>query len=113
MTLPENVRKRRKQFRLSQADLSRKSGVPQTTISAIETGARSPTAETIVMLARGLECSVDDLLDSTQEENKNPIAETDDEIKEEIIRLVGQLPQEALPQIRDFAAFLKSRRAEQ
>lgn len=49
--------------RLTQKELSELSGVPQQTISAIETGARrDPGASTLAMIAKALKCTVDDLI---------------------------------------------------
>lgn len=48
---------------LSQADLSRKSSVPQPMISEIESGvAKYPQINTLFKLASALRCSVDDLI---------------------------------------------------
>lgn len=48
---------------LSQAELSRKSGVPQPMISEIESGvAQYPQINTLYKLSRALRCSVDDFI---------------------------------------------------
>lgn len=48
---------------LSQAELSRKSGVPQPMISEIESGvAQYPQINTLYKLAQALRCSVDDFI---------------------------------------------------
>ena len=48
---------------ISQYKLSSLSGVPQQTISAIESGARkNPGVETLLPLARAMGCLVDDLI---------------------------------------------------
>lgn len=48
---------------LSQADLSKRSTVPQPVISEIETGGvKSPQIDTLFKLARALRCTVDDLI---------------------------------------------------
>ena len=104
----QNMALLRKEKKISQEELAEKSGVTQQAISMIEAGKRSPTEYTMQQLAHGLGVPLSEMV-----ETKNPIAVEDDGIKEEIIRLVGQLPQEALPQIRDYAEYLKSRRAEQ
>ena len=52
----------------SQMQLSMKSGIPQTTISAIECGKiNSPTIWLMVKLARALGCNIEDLIDATTE----------------------------------------------
>jgi transcriptional regulator with XRE-family HTH domain len=52
----------------SQTKLSIKSGVPQTTISAIETGKICPTVKPLKKLASALGCKVSDLIDDIPEE---------------------------------------------
>lgn len=64
--LVEAYRKRRK---LSQAQLSEISGVPQPMISMIETGSvPNPGVGTLYRLAGALKCTVDDLIE--EEETK-------------------------------------------
>lgn len=110
MGIAENVRNRRKALRLSQPALSKKSGVPQTTISAIETGNRMPTADTIMMLAKGLACTSDELLQGEKMGRKKLAASNGDELRQEIAILLDALPDEELSQIRDYATYLISRR---
>ena len=57
------VREFRKKAAISQKKLSSLSGVPQQTISAIESGARkNPGVETLRPIAKALGCAVDDLI---------------------------------------------------
>ena len=73
-----------------------------------------PTEETMVLIAKGLKCTVGDLLGESGIQNeKKPTANPDDELKKEIIDLIGLLPEDDLPQIRDYVAWLKSRHAKQ
>ena len=54
------IKERREELRMSQEELSEKSGVNRTTISAIETGkAEQVMTGTLVALARALETTVD------------------------------------------------------
>ena len=56
------LQEKRKNKGLSQLELSRISGVPQQTISNIESGARkNPGIETMAPIAKALGCSLDDL----------------------------------------------------
>ena len=50
---------------LTQQDLSRRSGVPQSVISDIENGKTAyPRVDTAIALARVLDCTVDELFDN-------------------------------------------------
>jgi transcriptional regulator with XRE-family HTH domain len=102
----ENLIRCRKALKMSQDELSERSGVSQQAISMIEAGKRSPTEFTMKQLARGLGLSLSDLLGNEQ---KNPTAGSGDGIKEEIMLLMRLLPEEALPEVRDFVAWLKAR----
>ena len=54
------IKERREELRMSQEELSEKSGVNRTTISMIETGkAEQVTTGTLVALAKALETTVD------------------------------------------------------
>lgn len=54
------IKERREELRMSQEELSEKSGVNRTTISAIETGkAENIMTGTLVALAKALETTVD------------------------------------------------------
>lgn len=57
------IAKLRKELGLSQAELSRRSGVKQQTICMLETGKRkTPRLDTAAKLAAALNCTVDELL---------------------------------------------------
>ena len=57
------IAKLRKELGLSQAELSRRSGVKQQTICMLETGKRkAPRLDTAAKLAAALNCTVDELL---------------------------------------------------
>lgn len=90
----------------TQAEFAKKSGVPQSTISAIETGIRNPTFETIRMIAKGLDCSVDELMADDQNEKKS--ADDCGGLRESVVSLLLDLPQEDLRQIHDYVSWLKS-----
>lgn len=108
MSFSENVKNRRMKKGWTQAMFAKISGVPQSTISAIETGVRRPTFETIKMIASGLECTVDELMDNDTQEKK-PVAENGDGLREAVVNLLMALPEDDLREMRDFAAFLKAR----
>ena len=60
--LGENCRSRRTHLKISQAELSPRSGIAASHLSYIEHGKANPTLEILESLADGLGCSVLDLL---------------------------------------------------
>ncbi len=65
MDIGESVRLRRIQLKMTQTDLSQKTGIKQPTISAIENGVNKPAIETIVLISEALGCTVSDLVGQT------------------------------------------------
>ncbi|MEJ7928144.1 helix-turn-helix transcriptional regulator [Sphingobium sp. AN641] len=65
--LGENCRARRTQLKMSQAELSERSGIAASHLSYIEHGKANPTLEVMEHLAEGLGCSVLDLLNADKE----------------------------------------------
>lgn len=54
----------REKRNLNQRELAERSGVPQPIISQIEIGlVKAPRIDTLVKLAKGLKCTVDDLIE--------------------------------------------------
>ena len=75
MTLGEHVRKRREQLGLSQRELARGSGIPQSTISNIERGVQEDVTTAVLRpLARALRCSADLLIGLYDEESWPAVA---------------------------------------
>lgn len=65
------LRQAREKKGLTQAQLSLLSGVPQQTISAIESVSRkNPGIDTLLQIASALGCTVDDLLDKNKKEGE-------------------------------------------
>ncbi|MBB4642762.1 helix-turn-helix domain-containing protein [Rhizorhapis suberifaciens] len=60
--LGENCRERRAKLKMSQAELSERSGIAASHLSYIEHGKANPTLEVLEHLADGLGCTVLDLL---------------------------------------------------
>lgn len=99
----DGMKQRREQLGMSQLALSKKSGVPQSTISAVECGARIPKEDTMVMIANGLNCTVGDLLgENGQIEKRSPPPLKDDELRAYAVRRVSNLPDSALARVWDF-----------
>lgn len=66
------LQEKRKNKGLSQQRLAEISGIPQQTISGIESGVRkNPGVETLAPLARALGCSIDDLYVNETKERSN------------------------------------------
>lgn len=98
LTFADGMRAERKRQRLSQMELSDLSGVPQSTISAVESGARKPTEDTMVMIAAGLRCTVSSLLgDSIR--TKEPAAIYGDELRAKVIDRIMRLSDPAFGQV--------------
>lgn len=62
-----DLKRIRKEKKLTQQDLSQLSGVPQQTISRYEKGSRNADSENLKKLALALEVSADDLLGITEQ----------------------------------------------
>ena len=108
MNFAENMKARRKELKLSQVSLSFKSGVPQQTISAVERGDRIPNAETMMLIAKGLKCSVDYLLYGREEDKPADIDGLDDEL----VSLLVNLPDKDVQRVKDFVQGIKASREE-
>lgn len=63
----ENLRKLRKQKRISQVSLSIKTGIDQSLLSKYERGVRQPSVDNLTILADLFHTSTDYLLDRTDE----------------------------------------------
>lgn len=72
----QNIKKRRKELKMSQSELARRSGISQSAISDIEslTVTKSPSTETIKMIAPALGCTVAELMGEDAESNQPPIS---------------------------------------
>lgn len=100
------LKEERKRKNFSQIELSRKSGVSQQTISAIESGRNSPSEQTILMLAAALSCPIGELLG----EKKNSPSSEGEELRETVVSLLSDLPAEDVQRVQDFVAGLKAAR---
>lgn len=58
----DRLRKRRKELGLTQMELGRMIGCAGNTITNYEKGQREPNLETLIKLARVLNCTLDDLI---------------------------------------------------
>lgn len=83
--IARRLRKARKQKKLTQLDLSFKSGVSQNMIACIEAGKRNPSFQTMIKLCRALDIRLSDILKDIE-----PVANTSEtayrkKVKDEII----------------------------
>ena len=109
MSFSENMRKIRIKKKLSQTDLEKRCGVSQSAISAIERGERSPTEETMRMIAKGLRVPLSALLDDAEK----PATDAGSGLKDEIIDLLDDLREDEALRMRDYAEWLLSRRGKE
>lgn len=79
----KRLKNAREEAKLSQLELSYRSGVSQNMITYIETGKSSPTLTTLLKLSNALNINPAVLFDDTPEEK--------DKKKEEIVKLVRSL----------------------
>ena len=111
MSFPDNMKARRKELGISQTALSVRSGVPQSTISAVERGDRTPTADTMMLIAKGLRCSVDALLYGEDRANEKPAVDIS-RLDDELIDLLVALPDKDVQRVKDFVQGMKAARGE-
>ena len=71
---PENLKKLRKKFKLSQEDLGQKINISKQTISKYEKGFIEPNFHTLIEISRVFNCSLDELVfGNLKLKNKNPV----------------------------------------
>jgi len=62
-TLAQNIKRLRKQLKLSQEELAKKAGITYSTLIKIESGKNdNPTIKTLLKIAKALNVKIDDLL---------------------------------------------------
>ena len=62
-TIGDKIKKRRNKHGLTQDELARKSGLPYTTLTKIESNViTKPTIQTVMKIAKGLGIGLDDLM---------------------------------------------------
>lgn len=108
MLFGEGMKLERKRLKLSQKELSIKSGIPQQTISAIECGTSEPTEHTMVMVADGLGCTVGRLLG--EYDIKISPSESTDELKALMAEIMTGLSAADFQRVLDFVAGIKAAR---
>jgi predicted transcriptional regulator len=64
--LAENIKRRRADLSIDQAELAARAEVAVSEVAALEAGDRQPLASTMKKVAEGLECELSDLLDGVR-----------------------------------------------
>lgn len=62
MTLGENVRVKRNEYKLTQIELANRVGISRQTVTLIESGYRVPSLGVVEALADTFHCSIDELV---------------------------------------------------
>lgn len=93
--LGENLRKLRNERHITQQDLANVSGVSKETISKIESGKQNATSTSLVKLAKGLGCTVDQLVMGIEDGWKG----TEDDHIDRLCEELKQLPEEGRSQV--------------
>ena len=98
-----NLKKYRKEKRITQIRLSIESGVSQETISAYESGKAMPSADTLIKMSDFLGVSIDFLLDRTD----NPLININKDINSEMLNIYNQLTKEQKEDVLKYARIRK------
>ena len=103
-----NIKKRRKEMRLSQARLSPLSGISQSAISDIENPdvTKRPNTDTIQKIAAALQCTVSELMGEKADGQEKP-ADLGG-LDEQLVEMLVNLPEQDVQRVKDFVAGLKA-----
>lgn len=96
----------RKAKKLSQNRLAKEAGIGQSTLSAIESGVKNPSIETVRLLASALGCSAACLLG--EDGNEKTADDVVSGLQEEAVTLLRSLPESAKDQAVQYLRFLAS-----
>lgn len=86
----------------SQNALAKRAGIAQATLSAIEAATKSPSVETVILLAKALDVSVSQLITG----KKIDQGTQEDPLIDQIIKNARKLTPERRQQLEDYARFL-------
>ncbi len=91
-SLAANLRRLRKQAKLTQADLARQAGLPRATLANMEQPGTNPSVQTVVSVAKSLGVSLDELLSPAPEQRHYKVIPRDmQEYRAEAGRFVARL----------------------
>lgn len=108
MEIGERIKNIRKQKKMTQVELSKKSGVKQATISAIENLHNKPTAATMELIAAALDCTMSELLGETIRTEKSPIIAN--AARDRVVELLMELTPDECQRLIDFGEGIKAGR---
>ena len=108
MTTGQKLKALRKKRRMTQQALESRSGVSQSAISAIELDSRSPSLDTVKLLAKALRVDPSDLM---SDETKKP-ADNLSGLDEQLIDILVNLSDPEIQRVKDFVSGLKAARKE-
>lgn len=108
MDFSEWLMKELKERDLSQSDLSRKSGISQSQISLVLSGARKPGIEFCNAISKVFKLPLEDIY---RHADLMPASIKDDEDQstKEIVHLLNQMDKDSVQQVKDFVKFLANK----
>lgn len=107
MTIGDNIKALRERFDLTQAQLGEIAGVSDKAVSTWENGANVPRMGAIQKIADYFGIPKSEIIEGRQEEKKPTQL---DELREEVLNLLVDLPVRDLFRVMEFAAELKAAR---
>jgi transcriptional regulator with XRE-family HTH domain len=106
----KNIKRLREAKGISQNGLAKMSNVSQSAISSIEATTKSPSVDTVFLLAKALGVSVTSILFSPEELEK--LTAMGDELDNELLDVIRQLSPQDQQRLKDFAEGLIAARKE-
>lgn len=107
MEIGDRIKAMRKSIGMTQVQLSKITGISQSSISDIENRTNNPSSATLQLIASAFGCSIADLVDSNKEMPDIRIAGP----REEVTRMLIELSPDDLQRVRDFVSGIKAARA--
>ena len=104
----ENIKRARESLGLSQNQLARKAGIAQPTLSAIEKQTKSPSIDTVILLAAALGKSVGQLVGEDAQNEKGPVML--DGLDECLKQMLVDLSPAEIRRVQDFCEGIKAGR---
>lgn len=101
-TVGERIKALRLSLKMSQAAFAKRAGIGQSTLCSIETSTKSPSTETVRLIANAFGTTVSELMG----EEKEATADNSDSLRREVMFLYDSLPPDRRQQAADFLRFL-------
>lgn len=96
----ERIKRMRELSGISQNQLAKKAGIAQSTLSAIEAKTKSPSVDTVIMLAKALDCTVAHLI-GEDDASAVPLHRSEEE--KELVSLFDALNTEGRQRLLEYA----------